>query len=103
VRAGARRHGGRAQGRVAHGGEVRPWWGPALTRTRRDEVRRARSAGPVDEAATAARGVEALQRQSDGVEARWVGRWTDVERRSTMETRGNLASISPMRYIGQPV
>jgi hypothetical protein len=41
----------------------------------------------------AARGVEALRRWSDGVEARWVGRWTEVEWRPATKTRGDLASI----------
>jgi hypothetical protein len=52
-----------------------------------------RGAGPVDDAGTAARDVEALRRWSDGVEARWAGRLTEAERRPATETRGDLASI----------
>jgi hypothetical protein len=52
-----------------------------------------RSAKPVDDAGTAACSVEALWWRSDGMEERWVRRWTEAERRPMMETRGDLVSI----------
>jgi hypothetical protein len=37
--------------------------------------------------------MEALQRRCDGMEAWWVGRWTEAERRSATEIRGDFVSI----------
>jgi hypothetical protein len=62
--------GRRVAGRSGRGGG---WLG-----RRRDGTRC--GAGPVDNMGTAARGVQALRRQSDGVEAWWVSRWTEAER-----------------------